>query len=47
MVPLCTENWFRFSARLDVFGEDNLRSYTLGHLEGIADATEDLEEEEE
>jgi hypothetical protein len=34
-------------AILDVFGEDGLRSYLLGHLEGIADATEDLEEEDE
>jgi hypothetical protein len=34
-------------AILDVFGEDGLRSYVLGHLEGIADATEDLEEEDE
>jgi hypothetical protein len=32
-------------AILDVFGEDGLRSYILGHLEGIADAMEDLEEE--
>ena len=31
-------------AILDVFGEDGLRSYILGHLEGIVDATEDLEE---
>ncbi len=34
-------------AILDVFGEDGLRSYILGHLEGITDATEDLEEEDE
>ena len=34
-------------AILDVFGEDGLRSYILGHLEGIADGTEDLEEEDE
>jgi hypothetical protein len=33
-------------AILDVFGEDGLRSYILGHLEGIADAMEDLEEED-
>jgi hypothetical protein len=32
---------------LDVFGEDGLRSYILGHLEGIADAMEDLEEEDD
>jgi hypothetical protein len=30
-------------AILDVFGEDSLRSYILGHLEGIADAMEDLQ----
>jgi hypothetical protein len=34
-------------AIFDVFGVDGLRSYILGHLEGIADATEDLEEEDE
>jgi hypothetical protein len=34
-------------AILDVFGEDGLRSYILGHLEVIADAVSDLEEEEE
>ena len=34
-------------ATLDVFGEGGLRSYVLGHLEGIADAMEDLEEEDE
>ena len=34
-------------AILDVFGEDGLRSYILGHLQGIADAMEDLEEEED
>ncbi len=34
-------------AILDVFGEDGLRSYILGHLEGIADAMEDLEEEDD
>jgi hypothetical protein len=34
-------------AILDVFGEDGLRSYILGHPEGIADALEDLEEEED
>jgi hypothetical protein len=34
-------------AILDVFGEDGLRSYLLGHLEGIADAVEDQEEEDD
>jgi hypothetical protein len=34
-------------AILDVFGEDGLRSYILGHLEGIADLEEDLEEADE
>ncbi len=34
-------------AILDVFGEDGLRSYILGHLEGIADAMEDREEADE
>ena len=34
-------------AILDVFGEDGLRSYIVGHLEGIADAMEDLEEEDD
>ena len=29
---------------LDVFGEDGLRSYIVGHLEGIADAKEDEDE---
>lgn len=28
---------------LDVFGEDGLRSYILGHVEGAADAMEDIE----
>ena len=28
---------------LDVFGEDGLRSYILGHVEGVADAMEDTE----
>ena len=28
---------------LDVFGEDGLRSYILGHVEGAADALEDIE----
>jgi hypothetical protein len=32
---------------LDVFGEAGLRVYIVGHLEGIADAMEDLEEEDE
>jgi hypothetical protein len=31
-------------AILDVFGEDGLRAYIVGHVEGIADAMEDLEE---
>jgi hypothetical protein len=31
-------------AILDVFGEDGLRAYIVGHLEGVADAMEDLEE---
>jgi hypothetical protein len=34
-------------AILDVFGEDGLRSYIVGHLEGIADLEEDLEEADE
>ena len=34
-------------AILDVFGEDGLRSYILGHLEGITDLEEDLEEADE
>ena len=29
---------------LDVFGEDGLRSYILGHVEGVADAMEDAED---
>lgn len=29
---------------LDVFGEDGLRSYILGHLEGVTDAMEDAED---
>lgn len=29
---------------LDVFGEDGLRSYILGHVEGVVDALEDAEE---
>ena len=33
-------------AILDVFGEDGLRSYIQGHLEGIVDAMEDLEEDD-
>lgn len=28
---------------LDVFGEDGLRSYILDHVEGAADAMEDIE----
>ena len=31
-------------AIMDVFGEDGLRAYIVGHLEGVADAMEDLEE---
>jgi len=31
-------------AILDVFGEDGLRAYIVGHVEGVADAMEDLEE---
>jgi hypothetical protein len=31
-------------AILDVFGEDGLKAYIVGHLEGVADAMEDLEE---
>lgn len=27
---------------LDVFGEDGLRSYLMGHVEGVADAMEDI-----
>ena len=34
-------------AILDVFGEDGLRSYILGHLEGIADAMEYLDEDDD
>lgn len=26
---------------LDVFGEDGLRSYIMGHIEGVTDALED------
>lgn len=26
---------------LDVFGEDGLRSYVMGHIEGVTDALED------
>ena len=33
-------------AILDVFGEDGLRAYIVGHLEGLDDAIEDMEEEE-
>jgi hypothetical protein len=33
-------------AILDVFGEDGLRAYLVGHLEGLDDAMEDIEEEE-
>ena len=28
---------------LDVFGEDGLRSYIMGYIEGVADALEDAE----
>jgi hypothetical protein len=34
-------------AILDVFGEDGLRSYIVGHLEGLDDAMEGVEDEEE
>ena len=34
-------------AILDVFGEDGLRAYIVGHLEGLDDAVEYLEEEED
>jgi hypothetical protein len=33
-------------ALLDFFGEDGLRSYILGHLEGLDDAMEELEDED-
>jgi hypothetical protein len=33
-------------AILDVFGEDGLRAYLVGHLEGLDDALEDMEEGE-
>jgi hypothetical protein len=33
-------------AILDVFGEDGLRAYLVGHLEGLDDALEDMEEKE-
>lgn len=29
---------------LDVFGEDGLRAYIVGHIEGVADITGDAEE---
>jgi hypothetical protein len=32
-------------AILDVFGEEGLRAYIVGHLEGLDDAIEDMEEE--
>jgi len=32
-------------AILDVFGEDGLRAYIFGHLEGLDDAMEGMEEE--
>jgi hypothetical protein len=32
-------------AILDVFGEDGLRAYLVGHLEGLDDAMEGMEEE--
>jgi hypothetical protein len=35
-----------FLAILDVFGEDGLRAYIVGHLEGLDDAVEYQEEEE-
>jgi hypothetical protein len=31
---------------MDVFGEEGLRAYIVGHLEGLDDAMEGLEEEE-
>jgi hypothetical protein len=34
-------------AILDVFGEDGLRAYIVGHLEGFDDAIEGMEEEGE
>ena len=34
-------------AILDVFGEGGLRAYLVGHLEGLEDAIEDMEEEGE
>ncbi len=34
-------------AILDIFGEEGLRSYIVGHLEGLDDAIEDMEEEGE
>jgi hypothetical protein len=30
---------------LDVFGEDGLGAYIMGHLEGVADAMADSEED--
>ncbi len=33
-------------AILDVFGKDGLRAYIVGHLEGLDEAMEDMEEEE-
>jgi hypothetical protein len=33
-------------AILDVFGEGGLRAYIVGHLEGLDDTMEDMEEEE-
>ncbi len=33
-------------AILDVFGENGLRAYLVGHLEGLDDAIEDMEEGE-
>jgi hypothetical protein len=32
---------------LDVFGEDGLRSYIVGYIEGVDDLMEDLEAEDE
>jgi hypothetical protein len=31
---------------LDVFDEDALRAYLLGHVEGVTDAMEDAEEQD-
>ncbi len=36
---------YELLAILDVFGEDGLRAYIVGHSEGVADVMEDLEED--